>query len=234
MAALSTSQHSQPPSLKDQSVDGPRSRRQSHSNHLGAVAEHENEGEEDVQYYFEGYGHQRRLFPDTVKQFFSDESPSGEEEKGVKLIQQYFIMGRIPWLTESWDFRGQKRIYKFFGLDPFWPMVLFSFGTLWSNFLLALLVCGFFGCVILYALKRDRLPLLLDSESDSNSSFSDDDDKDYTELIDVRRYGSGSHVFTHGSRESRSSGKLQFSSEDNDNETSGAVLEEEMMELFAF
>lgn len=189
-------------------------------------------------------------FPDTVTQLFGEGvaggAGGGRPETGVKLIQQYYVLGfrRLPWLTESWDFRGQKRVYKLCGLDPFWPAVLLSFGTLWSSVLLAALVCAFFGCILLYTFKRDRLPLQLGDESDSDDmSSSEEDEYNSADQFykpvaihsgsvssqNARMLGISSPRDSSGELGMLRSGAAGFSEN-----KPAAAIEEEMMELFAF
>ena len=105
---------------------------------------------------------------------------------GVKILHQHYVMG-MPWLTELWDFRGQKRIYYLCGMDPFWPLVLLSLGTLYSSFLLACLVICFWGCVIIYTFQQ-QAPLA-DASSDSDTS-SDDEDEDWLDYANADSYRS--------------------------------------------
>jgi hypothetical protein len=180
-----------------------------------------------------------------VKQFFGEGGAGGgggRPETGVKLIQRYYVFGfrRLPWLTKSWDFRGQKRVYKVFGMDPFWPVVFLSIGTLWSSVLLSALVCTFFGCIVLYSFKRDRLPLRLGDESDSDDTTSSEEEDNYDAVPQHDGGGSagGKDLRMNGGRGLRSSsgelGLLRSDAADTLKNQPAVAIEEEMMELFAF
>jgi len=67
---------------------------------------------------------------------------------------------------------GNKHVYHVFGLDPFYWLVVFSVGTLYSNVFLTGLIFLFWGCVILYTFQETPR-LNADDDSDSSSDESD-------------------------------------------------------------
>lgn len=186
-----------------------------------------------TEYFFEDLRPKGQQFPDAVKSFFVDADTAKimegvQEGDGVKVIQKYYFMG-LPWLIESWDFRGQKRVYKFLGMDPFWPLIIFSFGTLWSKLLLAILICVFIYCTAVYSFKT-QTPLSLGDESDSDTSSDDSGYEDY-EDEEGAEHLSMSKDAQHG--DEFGNGKLEAYEVESRN-GKAAEIQDEMMEIFAF
>lgn len=133
------------------------------------------------------------VFQDSVHdQDNANNSTSGDHIEGgasnvtVKLLRKYYILNTIPYLSVSWCYLGNKHVYHIFNLDPFCWLVLFSFGTLYSNVLLTCLVCLFWGCVILYTFQET--PTLRNAdESNSDTDYSDSDSDEILEADFVQR-----------------------------------------------
>jgi len=115
-------------------------------------------------------------------------SLSPTTETTVKLLRKYYIMNTVPYLSVSWCYLGNKHVYHVFGLDPFYWLVVFSVGTLYSNVFLTGLIFLFWGCVILYTFQET--PRLRNADDDSDSS-SDESDSEITEEDPHHAYSSG-------------------------------------------
>ena len=76
-------------------------------------------------------------------------------------------------MSVSWCYLGNKHVYHVFGLDPWYWLVAFSFGVLYSTILLTFLVLIFWVCVITYTFQET--PRLTD-DSDSSSDDSESDE----------------------------------------------------------
>ena len=113
-------------------------------------------------------------------------------EEGVKLLSTHTVLG-FPYLTVSWCYLGNKHVYHLFGVDPFYWLLLFSIGALYSNVLLTCLIFIFWICVILYTFQETPI---LGADDDTES---DSDDSDYEEMY---RTSDGMNVGKHGTTSS--------------------------------
>jgi len=111
--------------------------------------------------------------------------------EGVKLLSTHTVLG-FPYLTVSWCYLGNKHVYHLFGVDPFYWLLLFSIGALYSNVLLTCLIFIFWICVILYIFQETPI---LGADDDTES---DSDDSDYEEMYRT----SDGHVGKHGTTSS--------------------------------
>ena len=105
----------------------------------------------------------------------------------VKLLRKYYFLNVVPYLSVSWCYLGNKHVYHVFGVDPFYWLVIFSLGTLYSSILLNCLVVMCLGCVVMYTFQETPTFRNEDDESDSSSDDSDSE-TDENEMLTQQQH----------------------------------------------